>query len=191
MGRNSIPEGATYPQVSSKACGYSCVNNSLGEQSLAVRTGNRRCMMYTQELYNNFHSQIGTDITQAEYNKCIDKTFERNVLPFVKGESLTVNDGDGSRVINPDAIKVSAVIIDHGYNDHVNIRSLLEDENNIDWTSGDRNNFVGAINYLVDEIQKINPFIRIIIGGYFQNTGYNYGNSICKMQKLVSEHFYV
>ena len=185
----SIPEGATYPQVSSKACGYNCINNALGEQSLAIRNGDRRCMMYTQEeFYNAFHSQIGDSITQAEYNKCIDKTFERNVLPFVKGDSLTVNDGNGSRIINPDAIKVSAIIIDHGYNDYVNILSLLEDENNIDWTSRDRNNFVGAINYLVDEIQKINPFIKIIIGGYFQNTGFNYGNSICKMQKLVSEH---
>ena len=187
----SIPEGATYPIRASQACGYNCINNSLGSQSLAIRIGDSLCMMYTQqEFYDNFHSAIGSTLTQAEYNRRIDKTFERNVIPFVKGESLVVNDGDGSRTINPNAIKISALVIDHNYNDYVNIAQLLADEQNIDWTSRDRTNFVGAMNYLMDEVRKHNPTLKIVLAGYFQNSWLIGGTAdVCKMQSLCAEHF--
>ena len=72
---------------------------------------------------------------------------------------------------------------------------FLKDVENIDWSSADRSTFTGAFRYLLNQIQAINPFIKEVIAGYFQNTirrlgnvGY-YGDSICEMQELIGEHY--
>lgn len=190
----SIPEGATYPSVASVACGYDCIKNCLGQQSLAIRSGSPMCMMYTeQEFRNNFTSEIGSTMTQTEFNLRLDRTFERAVIPFVKGESLVISDGMTTypnNTINPDGIKISALIVDHGYNDYANIAQLLQNEQSIDWTSRDRSNFVGAFNYLLDEVRKYNPTLKIVISGYFQDK-WLVGDisDVCKIQKLYAEKF--
>lgn len=186
----SIPEGAQYPVMSCQANGYVCTNNALGSSSLAIRTNLPRCLTYTEaEFRAAFKASIGTTITQAEFDQAIRKTYEISVLPFVKGESKTINGWTS----NPNAIKVSAIVIDHGYNDYANINSLMENKDSIDWDSTDRTNFVGAFNYLINEIQKINPTIKIIIGGYFDYTLVSsnkpLGKNICDLQTLLAQRY--
>lgn len=188
----SIPEGSTYPKQASAACGYNCINNSLGSQSLAIRNGDSLCMMYTEEEFKTFFSSsIGNTLTQLNFNRRLDKTFERSVLPYVRGKSITITDGTTSAsggIINPSNIKISALVIDHNYNDYRNIADLLANEDKIDWESRDRANFVGALNYLIDRVREINPTIKIVLAGYFQNSWLVGGVAdVCKMQSLCAE----
>lgn len=188
----SITEGSTYPKQASAVCGYNCINNSLGSQSLAIRNGNSLCMMYTEEEFKTlFSSSIGNTLTQHNFNGRLDKTFERSVLPYVRGESITITDGTTNAsggIINPSNIKISALVIDHNYNDYRNIADLLANEDKIDWESRDRTNFVGALNYLLDKVREINPTIKIVLAGYFQNSWLVGGIAdVCKMQSLCAE----
>lgn len=79
-------------------------------------------------------------------------SYERSVLPYING----TND-----------VQISMIVIDHGFNDRNNIHELLQSENTIDWDNRDRSNFVGAFNFLLDEIFSINPFIKVVVCGYF------------------------
>ena len=194
----SIPEGATYPIHSCEANGYHCINNSKGQQSLGLRAGNTRCLTWTVDEFKAAFTYTGEagkiGVTETEFKTALDKTYERAVLPFIRGEQLVITDGSTAApngIINPDAIKVSAIVIDHGYNDNVSINELMENPESIDWSSRDRTNFVGAYNYLVDKIQEINHFIKIVVGGYFENDWVNNGDKLCGMHKLVSEHFHL
>lgn len=200
----SIPEGATYPEVSCVNNGYNCINNALGSSRLCftgandpvTTTSGRELTATVDELKSLYSSHIGVEITQTEFNRWLDKSYERSVLPFVKGELLTITDGttnaaDG--IINPDSIKVDAIIIDHGYNDNVSVNAIMEDIDSADWKSTDRSNFIGAFNYIINEIQKINPTIKIIVGGYFdytfQSSGKPLGKNLCDLQTLLAQRY--
>lgn len=200
----SIPEGATYPEVSCVNNGYNCINNALGSSRLCftgandpvTTTSGGELTATVDELKSLYSSHIGVEITQTEFNRWLDKSYERSVLPFVKGESLTITDGttnaaDG--IINPDSIKVDAIIIDHGYNDNVSVNAIMEDIDSADWKSTDRSNFIGAFNYIINEIQKINPTIKIIVGGYFdytfQSSGKPLGKNLCDLQTLLAQRY--
>lgn len=200
----SIPEGATYPEVSCVNNGYNCINNAFGSSRLCftgandpvTTTSGIELTATVDELKSLYSSHIGVEITQTEFNIWLDKSYERSVLPFVKGESLTITDGttnaaDG--IINPDSIKVDAIIIDHGYNDNVSVNAIMEDIDSADWKSTDRSNFIGAFNYIINEIQKINPTIKIIVGGYFdytfQSSGKPLGKNLCDLQTLLAQRY--
>lgn len=200
----SIPEGATYPQVSCENNGYNCINNSYGQSRLCFTSNPASVSSYSgreltatvQELKDLYQSHIGIEISQSEFNQWLDKSYERSVLPFIRGESLIVTDGttnvpDG--IINPNNIKVSAIVIDHGYNDYNNVNSLMEDPNSIDWESLSRDNFVGAFNYLINKIQEINPTLKVVVGGYFnytlESSNKPLGKNLCDLQSLISEKY--
>lgn len=200
----SISEGATYPQVSCENNGYNCINNSYGQSrlcftsnpaSVSINSG-RELTATVQELKDLYQSHIGIEISQSEFNQWLDESYERSVLPFIRGESLIVTDGttnvpDG--IINPNNIKVSAIVIDHGYNDYNNVNSLMEDPNSIDWESLSRDNFVGAFNYLINKIQEINPTLKVVVGGYFnytlESSNKPLGKNLCDLQSLISEKY--
>lgn len=200
----SIPEGCEYPEKSCEANGYECINNALGQSrlrftgaptSVGVGSG-RELTAKVDELKAIYQSHVGVEISQSEFNNWLDKSYERSVLPYIKGESLTISDGTTNAingVINPNKIKVSAVVIDHGYNDYSNVNAIMENQSSIDWESTDRSNFVGAFNYLINEIQKINPFVKIVVGGYFDYTFKSsnkpLGKNLCELQSLIANHY--
>lgn len=181
----SIPEGATYPQVACNNNRYNCINNALGasrmrwtgiKQSSVNSWSGRSLTATVDELETTYRSSV-TDgsISESDLNQWKDKSYQRSIIPYIDGTNTT---------------QVDAIVIDHGFNDRENIAELLENESSIDWNSRDRSNFIGAFNYLLDRIQEINPTIKIVIGGYFQNHYAPYfSEQICRMQKMIAEHY--
>lgn len=200
----SIPEGSTYPLVSCSKNGYNCINNAYGQSRLCftsnpttVTTNSGRELTATvQELKNLYQSHVGIEITQQEFNQWLDKSYERSVLPYISGTSITITDGTTNvpgGVINPNKIKISAIVIDHGYNDYNSVNSLMENPSTINWLSTDRGNFVGAFNYLVNKIQEVSPTTKIIVGGYFnytlESSNKPLGKNLCDLQTLISQQY--
>ena len=182
----SIPEGATYPIEAAKKCGYNCINKSLGGSCLRYPNSKPNSFSGSlsatvNELEERYRNDVTNNvITESKLELWKDRCYERSILPYING----TND-----------IQVSMVVIDHGVNDAKNIHSLFADENSIDWTSRDRNNFVGAFNYIMDEILKVNPFVKIVISGHYTNTyvhaeanEYHF-DEVCKMQNMIAEKY--
>lgn len=117
------------------------------------------------------------NITEGNLTLAKGYSYENLVIPFI-GAAAGAN-------------RVDAVVIDHGFND----RSVIHTQ----WTAGkgalvwdeDRTKFSGAFAYLCNKIWAIDPYVKIILCGYFQNTkpGTYYSNEICEFQEWVAEHF--
>ena len=181
----SIPEGAKYPIEASKACGYSCTNKSLGSSMLGftgvhpqtVKDWSGRCLTATVAELESLYRQDVTDgiITEDRLNQWKNYSYENSIIPYIDGTNNT---------------QVSAIVLDHGFNDRTSIHSLMANPSGIDWSSTDRSNFVGAFNYLYKKILEANPFVKIIISGYFQNVYADYySKDICDMQELIAEKY--
>lgn len=181
----SIPEGATYPKKASEKCGYNCINKSLGSSQLrftnrhptTIQYYSGRCLTArVEELELLYRADVdnGT-ISESQLEEWKNYSFERSILPYIDGTN---------------ANQISMLVIDHGFNDRNNIQELLQNENTIDWESRDRSDFVGAFNFLMDEIFSRKPFMKVVISGYFQDKYEPYYSAeICKMQRLISEHY--
>ena len=188
----SIPAGAQYPYAAAGKCGYNCINNAYagsqlcwnGQRPSVVSEYSGRCLTATvAELEAMFRQDVtaGT-ITESTLETWKNKSYERSLIPYIDGTNQ---------------VQVSMIVLDHGFNDRNNIYTLMQDVEHIDWTSRDRSNFVGAFNYLMDKIQEINPTIKIVISGYFQNTYIHSDNpsndyhsaDICAMQELIATHY--
>lgn len=181
----SIPEGATYPIEASKKCGYNCINKSLGGSQLCwtgirpsnVTDSSGRCLTAkVDELESMFREDVVSGkISENTLNIWKERSYEKSVIPYINGTNNT---------------QVSMIVIDHAFNDRVNINEMLKNEDSIDWASRDRSNFVGAFNYLLDRIREINPFIKIVICGYFQDKYEPYYSAqVCQMQEKVAKKF--
>ena len=181
----SIPRTSQYPIEASRACGYSCINQSLGESKLCfdnihpevVAGYSGKCLTATVAELEALYRQDVTDgvITENTLEGWKNYSYERSIMPYIDGT---------------DDMQVSAVVIDHGFNDRTVIHSMMENPSSIDWSSTDRSNFVGAFNYLMKKILEASPFCRIVISGYFQNIyGSYYSKDICDMQELIAEKF--
>lgn len=181
----SIPEGATYPKKASEKCGYRCINKSLGSSQLrftnqhptTIQYWSGRCLTArVAELEALYRADVNAGtISESKLEEWKNYSFERSILPYIDGTN---------------ANQISMLVIDHGFNDRSNIHELLQNENTIDWESRDRSSFVGAFNFLMDEIFSLKPFMKVVISGYFQDK-YEpyYSKDICKMQRLISEHY--
>lgn len=178
----SIPAGAQYPAKSCENNGYTCINKAVGGSQLAfsnthpqsVTESSGRCLTATVAELEALYRQDVTNgvIPESWLTGWKNGSYENSVIPYIDGT-------------NPS--QVSMIVLDHGFNDRVNIHNLLQNEGAIGWTSKDRSNFVGAWNYLLEKITAINPFIKIVIGGYFQNEYAEYYSAdVCRMQELVA-----
>lgn len=181
----SIPRYAEYPVAAAKACGYSCTNNSLGASTLCfpsehpdvVESWSGRNLTATVNDLEVRYRQDVTDgvLTEDQLNEWKNYSYERSIIPYIDGTNPT---------------QVSAIVIDHGFNDRESIHTLMADVEHINWDSYARANFVGAFRFLFSQITKINPFVKVIIAGYFQNVvpAY-YSQEICAMQQLIAEKY--
>lgn len=183
----SIPEGCTYPSVSCKQLGLSCINNGLGASFLH----------FDPQLEETVTPYIGLSLSQtvsdceAKYSSLLE-TNKINYTTYCKWK-----DASYEHLLTPYIKNVDYVVIDHGYNDCGNpswLSALVDKgKDSIDWNSTDRSNFFGAFNYLYNYIMEQNPRAKIIIGGYFQNTctiGYSVrGKYITKATEWIAEHY--
>lgn len=185
----SIPEGATYPKESCKANGYKCINKSLGSSKLCFENSyisgadnnkGKRLTATVAELEALYRNDVTNGvITEATLTMWKNYSYENSIIPYIDGTDDT---------------QVSMVVIDHGFNDRGTIYTQMQDIENIDWTSTDRSTFTGAFKYLLNKMQEANPFIKVVISGYFTNTVERlafsyYSSDICNMQTLIGEHY--
>lgn len=185
----SIPEGATYPEEACKANGYNCTNNSLGSSKLCFEgeyisgadiNKGKRLTATVAELESLYRADVTNGIiSEATLNMWKNYSYENSILPYINGTNET---------------QVSMIVLDHGYNDRATIHTQMQNVEGIDWTSTNRATFTGAFKYLLNKIQEINPFIKIVISGYFTNTverlDFNYySKDICNMQSLIGEKY--
>ena len=190
-------EGCQYPYESCVANELNCINKAVGSSSLTFTNTHPSQVAYysgreltatvaeLEALYRQ--DVINGVITEEILEGWKNGSYERSVIPFIDGTNEK---------------QVSMIIIDHGFNDRSVIFNQLSDVENIDWDSDDRTKFTGAFRYLLNKIQEVNPFVKIVIGGYFTNTvegiinastsvlyDHTYGKEICEMQQLIAEHY--
>lgn len=192
----SIPEGSQYPNYACRANGLECINNSLGSSTLCfsnqhpstVYYYSGRCLTATVAELEALYRQDVTDgvITEAQLNEWKNYSYERSILPYIDGTAT---------------YQASMIVIDHGYNDRNTIESEYSNIENWNWDSVDRTSFYGAFRYLLNKIQEVNPFVKIVIGGYFTNQIYAWrdfvasngnkilGKEITSVQTAIAEHY--
>lgn len=181
----SIPAGAEYPHQASTKCGYNCINKSVGSSQVRF-TGIHPSTVQSYSGYNLsatvdeleiLYRQDVTNgtITEDTLNKWKSYSYENSLLPYIDGTNET---------------QVSMIVFDHGFNDRTSIKEIIDDIDNIDWETRDRSNYIGACNYVFDKILEKNPFVKIVICGYFQDKyAPYYSKEICQMQEIMSEHY--
>lgn len=160
----SIPEGCSYPDYSCRSIGANCINKSIGASFLCVYDIGEKGIEYAglsltetiREKEKKYGKFVKEDLlSTGRMKRFIDSSYETAVLPYAKWADV--------------------IVIDHGYNDDISLYKLYDAKNSVDdtdeqWLSMDRSNYIGAFNYLVAEIRKVNPDVQIVVGGYFQNT---------------------
>ena len=180
----SIPEGAEYPVKSCEKVGYDCINNSRGASGIIFTpiapsppinsVAGFSLTATVAEKEAKWRPLVNSgDITEAQLDIWKTYSYENLVLPYLDS--------------------VDAIVIDHGYNDRYNLPAVVAaGEGAIDWSSNDRTTFLGALRYLIDEILIRKPFMKILIGGYFQNKvdldGRN-GSHVCTVLEWAASHY--
>ena len=157
----SIPQGCTYPAVACENNHLECINNAVPASFL--------CQWSEDQGFNPLASGLSLTMSAEEKEKVFrryvqEDSIEESMLDYWKSSSYEY-------LVLPYIKNVDYVVIDHGYNDNYSLERLYNDgEENIDWDTPDRTNFIGAFNFLRQLITEANPNAKIIIGGYFQNT---------------------
>lgn len=160
----SIPEGCSYPAYACRSIGAKCINKSVGASFLCQYDVDEKGIEYA-----------GLSLTETIAEK------EERYVKYVKegklsaGNMLRFRNSSFENLILPYVKWADVIVIDHGYNDDISLYKLYEARNTIAdtdelWNSMDRSNYIGAYNYLIAEIRKIKPDVKIVVGGYFQNS---------------------
>ncbi len=169
----SIPQWCTYPVNACNNLGLKCINTSISSSGICLNSG----------VLNNVRDGLDLCETIDEKRVRYQGKVSATVLESYYAASY-------ERAIIPYLAHADAVIFDHGFNDAFQINRDVT--SSIDWNSTDRSTYIGAFNYLIREILKRKPSVRIIIGGYLENQSdypVRAGKVICQMQKSVSDHF--
>lgn len=93
-----------------------------------------------------------TTLTDAQKNLFRSCSYEQRLIPYL----------DGTNVM-PDLF-----VLDHGHNDNL-VSDTDSQYTQVPAVRNDRNYFLGAINFIVDEILKYNPRAMIIFMGHYEN----------------------
>ena len=169
----SIPQWCTYPINACNNLGLKCINTSISSSGVClnfgvlnnVRDGLDLCETM-EDKKARYQGKVSAAVLEAYYNS----SYERAILPYL--------------------VQADAIVFDHGFNDAFQINRDITA--GIEWNSTDRSTYVGAFSYLMKEILKRKPSIRIIIGGYLENQSdyqVRAGKVICQMQQAISSHF--
>lgn len=185
----SIPQNLLYPEISCWNNGMVCYNNAIGSSKLCFDVDRRASSSLNDDNMaggeGKYLTATVTELTETYAGSSLSDEAKQTIYGY-SWENLIKPYIDGTI----DACEL--IVIDHGRNDmRDGITTTLNEikDKTIDWNSLDRNKFHGAFNYLVQEIHKINPFVRIVVGGYFQNSVIDTGNEICQVQEYIAEHY--
>lgn len=169
----SIPQWCTYPVNACNNLGLKCINTSISSSGICLNSG----------VLNNVRD--GLDLCE---------TIDEKRVRYQGKASATVLESyyaaSYERAIIPYLAQSDAIVFDHGFNDAFQVNRDVT--SGIDWNSTDRSTYIGAFNYLIKEILKRKPSVRLIIGGYLENQSdyqVRAGKVICQIQQSVSSHF--
>lgn len=156
----SIPEGCTYPTVACRRLGLACINKAIGSSFVC-----------DDERYYNppFSKHYGLSLSLSSDEK--EHIYRKYVNSGELSESLLEvwKNASYDRCLMEYVKNVDYVVFDHGYNDGDILEKDCIDADLIDWQSENRHSFIGAFNYLYRKMLSVNPNIKVIVGGYFQN----------------------
>lgn len=156
----SIPESCTYPEKSCENLGYSLVNNAKGSSFI----------IYDSNVPSTIIPSSGFSLSATVAEK--ESKWRQSVTngDITEEQLTTWKTYSFENLLSPQLADSDIVVIDHGFNDRYDLPTVVAaGEDNIDWTSDDRTTFTGALLYLINVILKEKPFMKIVIGGYFQN----------------------
>lgn len=197
----SIPEGCPYPQNACNKLRNVCYNKALGSSGIILNSGvlgndrdGKDLSESTEEKIKRYQLHIGdgTDgtITQDRYSKMMNWGYDKLLLPYINGNIASCD----------------IVVFDHGYNDRGAISGeLVNSFDSLDLSIDkepeeyDRSTFIGAFCFLINQIYRVNPNIKIIICSYLENkTGSpefpndirgKKGYLICSLLEKIAKHF--
>lgn len=198
----SIPEGCPYPQNACANLGYKCFNKALGSSGIILNEGvlnndrdGKDLSESAEEKKQRYQSHIGDGtsgtITQDRYDKMMNWGYDKRILPYING----------------DIAACDMIVFDHGYNDRTydDFSNLIDSFDSLDLSIDkepsdyDRTNFIGAFCFLINQIYKVNPNIKIVICSYLENkTGSSQfpndeqgkkGYLICSLLEKIANHF--
>lgn len=151
----SITEGCTYVENASKANGYMVYNKAIGSSGICLNTGilgNGRDGKDLSETIQEKELRYNPYVDSITMEKYKNYSWERVIKPYLDG---TID-------------KVDAIWFDHGFNDRYQIYSELKNLDIVNWDiseTSDRSKFSGAFKYLLYQIFKLKPDIKIVISG--------------------------
>lgn len=139
--------------------------------------------------FNKNHSWTGEDwhivwsLTQTLAQKDSIITNWATIWPILTGNPPhTLSDADKAYIRSTsyesslaELATANVVIIGHGYNDVFASETMAEylsmptDTSTAPHRSRNRDTYLGAFNFLMDEIYKVNPDITVLIDGHFEN----------------------
>tara|TARA_R110000851_G_scaffold24775_4_gene71747 strand:+ start:1082 stop:3448 length:2367 start_codon:yes stop_codon:yes gene_type:complete len=175
----SIPDASQYPSVACGNLGFSLENQAIGSSNVIWNESSANGLSLSASIAEKetFYRPSVTSgaITEATLNTYKAASYDSCLIPFINGVQDTCD----------------VWVFDHGFNDKANIKTEI-DAGGIDLDSKDRTKFIGAFNYIYDEITKVNPHLKIIIGGYFQDSvdyGGTNGSFIVQIQQMISDRY--
>lgn len=178
----SIPAGCTYIKNASEANNYFVYNEAIGSSGICLNTGilnNGRDGKDLSETIQEKIERYGNNVDTNTLNKYKSYSWEKVIKPYLDG---TIDE-------------VDAIWFDHGYNDRKQIYKELEELVSINWVvnqNQDRSKFSGAFKYLLYQIYKLKPDVKIFISGYFEgesDISMRGGAGIKKMHEAIAKQF--
>ena len=140
----SIPDYGLYPEIISKRLGFTLTNEALGASM--IRKNDIRSLSMTQEEYQAEYITSGKySYTQAEVDAFKLNSYEKKIMQNL-GQDL--------------------YIFDFGWNDYS--RSSTDFTTLPSADSLDRTTFVGAFNFCITELLKVEPKARIMIVAHYE-----------------------
>jgi hypothetical protein len=177
----SIPEGKQqpaygYPDVIGKNLLCNMINNSIGASRIRrgipslisaqnpLGLGNMNdlrnlCQSVTekQSIFDNWSAyktvipDAPETLQQSDIDFWLHCSYENLLDPYLTGTN-----------------KADLIVINHGYNDHLTGTDDVDTEPSDPY---DRDNFIGAMNFIIERIKEKNPLVKIIIFGHYQVSG--------------------
>jgi hypothetical protein len=182
----SIPAGASYPTNACKNIGYEVINKAQAASFLTFdptppaiidivpSSGLSLCATVAEKETKWRALVTSGDVSEAQLDLWKDASYENLVLPYLD--------------------QIEMVVIDHGYNDKDIMPALVAaGQENVVWTSRDRTTWEGAFGWITDEIIRRKHFMKILVGGYFQNEvediGDRFGRSVCTVIEWTANKY--
>ena len=191
----SIPKGEgynNYPRMVGEILGCEVINNARGASFATFDPAVPQWTTFEEfandyvkgfslsatenEVETKFNTVFRNIMSEDNYDHWMNEfkqySYENLIIPFIQGEYAC-----------------DIIIIDHGFNDHINIVKEGQKYPNADGTlpsglawyeslaSGKetyedefdlgKQSFIHAMSYIIEECRKVNPDLKIIIGNYF------------------------